>query len=181
MIKTITLVEGNNRRTIYEVTLREIELLLGEYAGKLRTLDSRDRRLQGRAGIDNIAEGPERDRVGAIGEYVASIATHRPWTAFTDYKAPDLDGWIEVRTRSKSNGELKVKSDDPDDMPVVLVTGTDDRLVWLVQGWMWARDAKDPSWYDDPTNSGKQKEYFVPQRLLHSITTLPERAPFRIP
>jgi len=89
------------------------------------------------------------------------------------FRAPDVAG-VQVKTRLSHRYELRVRANDPDDLPYLLVTRdlNDECAVYRLHGWLYGHEAKRPEWLNDPDGSG-EKNFFVPQDALHPLETLP--------
>jgi hypothetical protein len=135
--------------------------------------------------IQNMIKG-RRDRDGAecddpntihIGGARAECAVAkyfgRYWIAagaLGDFTACDVDG-IQVRwTRATHAPHLRIRKTDADDAPFVLVTG--DACVYTLHGWMFGRDAKDPTYWGDRGYVGRPCQYFVPVSDLSAVDAL---------
>ena len=86
----------------------------------------------------------------------------------------DLDvGQYEVRARSEGWHDMIIYPSDIEekpDKPFVLITGRCQK--WVIRGWRTAAECKRDEWWKDgtgPTRAG----YFVPQRELHDVRSLP--------
>jgi hypothetical protein len=111
------------------------------------------------------------DIEGAAGEIAAAKALGVYWGASVNtFKVGGDVGGLEIRTRSKSEYELLIRDNDPDDSIFVLVTGRSPNFE--VVGWMKGKDAKREEWKQ--THGGRPPAYFVPQSELHSIESLKE-------
>lgn len=102
---------------------------------------------------------------GACGELAVAKALnvywHSPLNTFK--RGSDVGKW-QVRTRSRSDYDLIVRSGDSDHAVFILVTGRCPKF--RVIGWMRGGDAKKEKWLK--THGGRDGAYFVPQAELNS-------------
>ena len=175
-IVSYTFIGVTGRRTVKIVTLTQEEYDEAEQVGVLLKEDCKRRNLSNRGtGLG----GPGfsfagSDEKSAVGEYVASVVTGRRWTGREGFKVQDLDG-AEVKTPLKPDGRLKLYKKAKDDVPYILVTPTENHLVWTVQGWLLAREVKELGTYEDPGWVGSPA-FFIEQCYLHDIDDLPSSA-----
>lgn len=114
-------------------------------------------------------ESWERHVLGALGECAFAKATNRYWSGSVNtFKAPDIGGNIQIRTRSKHSYDLIVRDSDSDSDVFVLVTGGPQ--TFRVHGWMRAADAKQAEFRSN--YGGYGAAYFVPQSALRPIDPL---------
>lgn len=85
------------------------------------------------------------------------------------YTERDVGGIVDVRWTDRANGRLILHKDDPDDVPFVLVTGTNG--AYTIVGWLFARDGKRDEYWCDPTGEGRPA-YFVPQKALRPVSEI---------
>jgi hypothetical protein len=158
---------------VLTVTLDTREYIFAATSGVMLNEDSRKRGLSIRV-LGNNRRGIENDIDGAVGEFVAAKALNKFWHGPGSYKAHDIEPNIEVRTVPYNGGRqrLKIKKDDPDDSPFVLVLGTQDSLIWKIPGWILGKHGKIIGDWEDPTGNGADPAYFVDQGCLNSILTL---------
>jgi len=84
------------------------------------------------------------------------------------FKSPDV-GQFGVRHTSLFDGCLVIRPKDPPGI-YVLVTGT--MPVYQLRGWWNTRDGLEESWLRAPNN--RPPAHFIPQGVLHDISTLPK-------
>jgi hypothetical protein len=113
---------------------------------------------------------------GCLGEVAVAKATNRYWSGSVNVgkRVPDVGSHIEVRCRDETAGQrdLIVRSDDPDDRVMVLVTWDEDSLPALrVEGWIEVKKAKRKEYEKNPMGYGVA--YFVPKDKLKDIRRLP--------
>lgn len=100
---------------------------------------------------------------GAAGEMAVAKMLGRYWDMpVNTYKAGGDVGDIQVRTRSRSDYDLIVRSGDRDGDMFVLVTGRIPRF--QVHGYIRGVDAKRPEWAR--RHGGRASAFFVPQSAL---------------
>jgi hypothetical protein len=114
----------------------------------------------------NGRDGYALHRLGAAGELAVARALEVPWDATVNtFRAPDLGGIFQVRTRSEHWHDLIVRSEDKDEEIFILVTGRPPDLV--VHGWIVGKDAKQHQWKND--YGGRPTAYFVPKAALQQL------------
>lgn len=94
-------------------------------------------------GLAIVTEG-----VGA--ECAVARFLDRYWDAVHDEPGPgDVGAFrpFEVRHTNWPQGGLRAHPEDPDDVPVVLVTGV--APVCRIHGWLWAAEAKQQRFWDE--------------------------------
>ena len=98
--------------------------------------------------------------------------------ALGDYKARDVGGMVEVRARSSMDWDLLVHPEDADDLPFVLVVPQPP--IFVIRGWMFARDAKQSQFWSDPARG--RAAFFVPVDKLRPMSELKDwvRDPFNM-
>lgn len=85
------------------------------------------------------------------------------------FSGPDIGEKISVRAITKRHYRMLVRPDDNDDECVVCVL-IEPPMTYII-GWMWARDAKQEKWLDDPKKRGVA--YWVPQSQLKPLEDWP--------
>lgn len=107
---------------------------------------------------------------GACGEIAVAKAMGVYWDGSVNtFGKPDIVGSsLQIRTRSKENYDLIVRTKDKDDEVMVLVTGI--APIFEIRGWMVARDAKQHRFLQ--TYGGRDAAYFVPSKELKPIEEL---------
>lgn len=155
-----------------KITITRAEYVWAVYAGILRqhqnTLGKNTRKDA--HGLDG-SHGYDSHTLGAVGEFVASLAFGVPWRGPGKFRGDDIPGF-QVRASRRSNGDLILHKTDGDDDRFVLVTG--QTLQWKVVGWIKGRDGKQERFWNDPV--GGRPAYFVPQSELRPIEELIEPA-----
>lgn len=170
-MKKVLIVMG---RVTWEVSISQVEYDAAALVGSQRQLDAIMKGHKNRAGT---SRSEINDELAAIGEYVASVATGKKWTGSLGEEYPDLEGGYEVKTATKPTGRLRVypyddKKPIPDDIIHILVTPTKDHLVWTVQGWLTAGEARKIAPKDDPGRRNLPI-HLVDQYLLTGMDKLP--------
>lgn len=147
------------------ITLTSGEIRQGALVGVMRQVENFEK---GR----RDAFGAERDRgwqyaiEGALGEMAFAKWLNVYWHGAHTFRADDVTGRWEVRTRSKHSYDLIVHPEDPDWKRVVLLTGLNG--TYYVRGEILAGDAKRPEWWKDPTEKNRYA-YFVPRCMLTPV------------
>lgn len=152
-----------------KVTLESFELQQAASVGVARQVDSIRRRLQDRYGFDSDKLSPWHVHIeGACGELAVSKALNRFWPGSVGtFKAPDLPGRLQVRTRSGIGGreDLIVRAGDANEDIFVLVVGQAPEFT--IAGWMPAADAKQEKWKQ--THGNRPPAFFVPRAQLYEF------------
>jgi hypothetical protein len=117
-------------------------------------------------------DGESMHMLGAVGEFVASLALGVPWRGPGSFRGDDLVGGYQVRATSNEKGCLIIRSRDSDNDIFILVVG--GPLKWSVPGWILGKDGKQREFRIDPTGKGRPSAYFVPQLALKPIKYLKE-------
>lgn len=158
--KAIGLGEGD--RVV--VTLNAQELREADECGADRLAAAKRKRRKDYLGVDSL----DSHVLGALGERAFSKWIDEPWICHMDgfRGAADIRG-CQIRAVPSTNSELKVRKDDPDRRPVVLVVAKRGRC-WI-RGWVFAAEARRHSeWLGDPGGRGRPA-HFVPVGHLRSM------------
>lgn len=149
------------------VTLTEWEVAVGGFVGVLRQSESIRRKLKSKA----VSESPFQISVeGALGEMAVAKALNRFWCCgVNSFKKADIGIDIQVRCRSRPDGELIVRPNDNEDHYYVLVTG--QAPTYTVHGFLQGKEAQRDEWVKNPF--GKGEAWFCPLQSLHPISELP--------
>lgn len=149
-----------------DVTLTTEELLMCSTIATHRHIESV---IAGRKDRHGAASAENRLGLhfeGACGEQALCKALDRHWPgSVNSFKGADVGRNVQVRTRSKHDWELIVRSDDSDLDWFILVTGTAPS--YRIHGYIQGRAAKRPEWIRD--HGGHGPAYFVPQAALRSF------------
>jgi hypothetical protein len=149
------------------VTLSPAELISAAQIGIIRQIEAIRRKLPDKHGY--VGDGWSLHVEGACGELAFAKALNVYWAGTVNvYKDADVGANIQIRTRSKANYDLLIRSDDSDDEVFVLVTGT--APTFRVVGWILGRDAKQGCW--EQTHGNRPPAFFVPQSELRPISEL---------
>jgi len=111
--------------------------------------------------------------LGACGELATAKALDKHWPGgVNQYKnVPDLPPDIEVRHRTRSDYDLIVRKDDPNERIYVLTLGDVKSLPTIqVVGWIDGASAKQDRWLR--SYGGWKESYFVPQSELSDVALL---------
>jgi hypothetical protein len=84
----------------------------------------------------------ERDRLGAAGECAGYLYCSPCKWNLMDMAKPDLEDFIEIRTRSKSNQGLTPYPDSIVDGFAYLLVNGEDAPMFEIVGWCWGYEAK---------------------------------------
>lgn len=134
--------------------------------GRMRKLASLKNGNKHTHGFDGI--GWSEDIEGACGELAVAKFLGIYWNGSVNtFKAPDLPNGIQVRTRSKHDYDLIVRTGDPDNERFILVTGRCPEF--RIQGWLYGRDAKQDQFRQ--TFGGRPEAFFVPVDHLNPMDT----------
>lgn len=157
-------------RRVLRVTLdSQAEYDAAAFIGSQRQLDAI---MKGHKNRGATSRKEISDETAAVGEYVASLGIKKRWLGALGNDYPDLEGGYEVKTATKSDGRLRVYPDVPEDQIHILVTPTENNLVWILQGWLRAGEAWKLVPLDDPGNR-RLPIHLVPQYLLTGMDKLP--------
>lgn len=155
---------------MYQVTLTQYDLTCGAMVGVLRTIYAIFKGLNHAYGAD------PRDTwkmaiEGALGELAVARYYGIPWRPKIGQPTPGDVGGYEVRTVSIMNHRLILHPEDPDEAPAIHVVGLlgNYRLV----GWVYCKQGKNDDYWEDPQGT-ERWAYFVPNKILQPMQTLPE-------
>jgi hypothetical protein len=110
-------------------------------------------------------EGWQLSIEGTAGEMAVAKWCNRYWNGnLGDLKADDV-GRLQVRTGWRDDSRLILHPSDRDDRAFILVTGL--APIFVLRGWIWARDGKKAEYWRDP--AGGRPAFFVPQRALRPM------------
>jgi hypothetical protein len=150
-----------------DVLLSKLEAVSAINVGAMRHLSSL---LAGRKDKHGASGAWDLHINGALGEMVVCKFLGVYWSCSIDaFKRPDIGDNIQVKTRSRHDYELIVRSDDNPDHVFILVTG--QCLKYRVHGWLRGGDARRPEWLK--THGGREPAHFAPQSALEPMETLP--------
>jgi hypothetical protein len=133
----------------------------------LRQEEALKKDLPDRHGFDGVS-GLTVHVEGAAGELAVAKALNVEWdaTVNTFKGVADILADIEVRTRSRSDYDLIVRSDDDDNKTFVLVIRKGPKVFETI-GWIKAKDAKQEQWVK--TYGSRPPAFFVPKSALHDM------------
>jgi hypothetical protein len=149
---------GEGGRTIVE--LDEAEVSEATACGRKRFESAKRKKRKDYLGEPSL----DSHVLGALGERAFAKWINEPWTCSMNGfgGAADVRG-VQVRTVPKTSGELKVRADDPDRRPCVLVVSHGARL-WL-RGWLLAAEARRLGSTADPGDRGRPATFVKPGLL----------------
>lgn len=156
------------------VELNEAEFLLAGLEGERRQRESRMSGWTPKWG-QTISATPVDDKLGARGEFVVAKLFKLYPTGLGNRGAPDVGGYIEVRTVQDANRRLLLHPEDKDHYPAVLVQWLGGRR-FQVAGWCKVREGKREEWFK-PLNGDNRPCYVVPHEALRPIEELQNMIP----
>lgn len=140
-------------------------------AGKLRQKENRALGRVHRWGLEG--NGEAEDEQGAVGEYIAGLATGIFWPGPGTVKGADIGRNLQVRTGKSYTDRLILHPDDADEAVFISVVG--EFPTYQVMGWCYGREGKrKPYWWTPPVKNGRKPRpaYFVPNEILRPIGDL---------
>lgn len=150
-----------------KVKLTSYEVAMAEFIGTRRHNEAIAQGRRDTAGFKG--DGLEIHKQGASGETAFAKSMNFYYSGSVNtYKTGGDVGRIQVRTRSKHDYDLLIRSNDKDDDIFVLVTGLSPNF--LVHGYILGVDAKRQEYLQDHGN--RPPAYFVPQYKLLPIRDL---------
>ena len=139
--------------------------------GRLRQLAAIKSGRADRYGFEGL--GWSEHIEGACGELAVAKALKVYWDgSINTFSAPDLEGGVQVRTRSRADYELIIREADNSDQIYVLVTGRCP--AYAVVGWILGAHGKREEWAR--SHGGRQSAFFVPHSALNDMTSFHRRA-----
>lgn len=149
------------------VTLTPAEIVMAAAVGAARYAESIQFRRRDVHGFDpSQSSGLAIHVEGACGELAVAKLRGRYWGGTVgSFKAADIGTNVQVRTRSRHDYDLIVRSDDADDDIFVHVTGV--APTYHVHGWIRGADAKRPEYVQ--SHGGRAEAWFVPASALKPI------------
>jgi hypothetical protein len=150
-----------------KVELNLDEILQGALVGVKRMVNA-----IGRGNNQTHSNGADMDRAwqnhieGALAEMAVAKYTNRFWS-IGDLHDSDVGNW-EVRQTPNPRGDLVIRQRDKDNKKenkkFILVRGRYG--TYDVVGWIKGIDGMKDEYWSDPTNRGRAKAWFVPERML---------------
>lgn len=159
----------------FTVKLTEAESRIATWVGKQRYAMAVDKGRNPGKGTSLNDATPTNHIRGAHCEYAASVAFNLYWRPVVDdfYGIKDVGGIIDTRSTDLPSGRLIIKQADINKdphIPFVLVDCQQmDKLVFVMKGWRYAKDA--PELTDLNTKFG-DPAYFINQDKLYSNESL---------
>ena len=146
------------------VKLTQAELDIAKFVGELRYNVSRQKGLKDAAGLDaKDALKIAQDISGAAGEMAFCKAKNKYWGGTVNsFHGADVDVNIQVRTTTRPNGKLIIRSADNPDHWYILVI--DKSPVFEIVGYIKGAKARRPEYWNAP--AGRPGAWFVPQSAL---------------
>lgn len=140
------------------------EMEIAATVGKMRQMQALELNRAARYGA-SVENAWTLNMEGAAGEMAVAKALGIYWSGnIGNLGAADV-GPMQVRTSSRSDGDLILHPRDRDDAIFVLATGLAPSF--RIVGWLYAVTGKDDKYWRDP--AGGRPAYFVPQRLLRPM------------
>lgn len=153
---------------VIPVALTAAQYRWAVFAGVERQNENVLNNLPSKSGGASVEEGYDKHITGSVGEFVVSLALELNWPGTGQLKGADVGRDLQVRSTHWPEGRLRVHDYDADDAIFILVTGR--RLHYMVRGWLYGHEAKNPDWSTAP--DGKREAFFVPQQNLHPMSEL---------
>ena len=152
-----------------KVTLTPLELSLAAMCGVRRQIASLLGGHPNAHGLSN-KDGWREHIEGACGEMSTAKVIGCYWEPTVNtFRAPDLCGWIQVKTTSADNGHLIIHDGCNPEHAYVLVTGRSPDFI--VRGWIMAKDATRDEWWRT-VNPERPCAWYVPQSALLDLDEL---------
>lgn len=156
-----------------KIELTTFELLFGALVGVYRQMSSLKFGVRESHGHDP-RNGWQSHIEGSLGELAVTKYKNLYWVGGFDrgpkgYLSIGDVGKDEVRTGNEHWKDLIVRKNDPDDKKFICVTGLNGS--YRIHGWIYARDAKKPKYWGDPTGK-REPAYFVPKEILNDMEKL---------
>lgn len=152
---------------LLKIEISQREYQWASYAGIIRQEEAKENR---RRNAHGLTKDTNEHIVGAVGEFIASLALGVPWRGPGMFRGDDLVGGYQVRSSERIDGQLILRPKDPDNSIFVLVVG--GPLKWYVPGWILGKDGKQKEFWDSPGYGGRPSAYFIPQLALKPIKDL---------
>lgn len=152
-----------------EITLSPSEMYHAAMVGITRQCTNlRDRRQDAYGALKDM--GWQLHVEGACGEKAFAKMLGIYWSgAIGDLSADDV-GQFQVRTNSRSDGDLIMHYDDPGDRIFVLMTGL--APTYTFRGWQWGEQSKQDSFWRESAPGKGRAAFFVPQSYLRGLYEL---------
>jgi hypothetical protein len=153
-----------------DITLAPHERDLAAWVGVRRNDEAKRQGLCHKAGYKG--DGQKVNIEGAGGELAVAKALNVYWDGSVNtFKQPDLQGGLQVRTRSRHDYDLIIRPGDAPEERYILVTGQMPH--YRIQGWARGVDVMLPQYFKSPND--RPEAYFVPASKLQPIETLLHR------
>lgn len=147
-----------------QIKLSVRELSLAAHHGIQRWTRSQE---DGSKGKNNQPKhGPEQDIMGATGELAVSRYTGLYWSGVAAIGAPDVGGFIDVRTVTDEDHRLIIQKDEkPESIQVLVLANTEDTSIFVIMGWIYAHEGMVDRWWTEPVKG--RGAFFVATDALH--------------
>lgn len=156
---------------VIPIEISQTEYKWASYAGIIRNEEAIANSRRHAYGLKSLDHNEHI--IGAVGEFIASLAIGVPWRGPGQFRGDDLVGGYQVRSSDKLNGCLILRPKDPDNSIFILVVG--GPLKYYVPGWILGRDGKQKEFWESPGLGKRPSAFFVPQMALRSIRELKTR------
>ncbi len=152
------------------IVLTWYEVAICAYVGAQRHIQAMSKGRADAHGFSDVdGSGWSKHIEGACGECALAKALNQHWNpSVNTFKRGGDVGNIQVRTRSKQNYDLIVRSDDSSDDTFVLVTGCSPR--YEIRGWIYGKDAKRDEYVK--AYGGRPSAWFVPVEKLKDMKSM---------
>lgn len=153
------------------VTLTWPEMMTAYHVASQRRIMNMRKGLAGRYGAPEGEGSEELDIISTRGEMAVAKGLNLYWSGSVgDYKAVDVGGIVEVRTRTQNWHSLIVHPGDHDWAPYVLVDAS-TQPNFRIAGWIYGADGKDEKYWADPSKKNRPA-FFIKQEYLRPMDEL---------
>jgi len=158
-------------QTAVTIKLGYGQLSMASHVAVMRRASNMLKQIAPKHGATNGEGSWEIDINGCCAELAVARYLNLFWCgALNNFRARDVGGLVDVRSRSKHHYQLILHPDDPDDVPFVLVWAHPPDFE--LTGWLLAREGKQQEFWSDP--AGGRPAFFVPKERLHPMAALRE-------
>jgi hypothetical protein len=160
---------GFFRCRMLTIKLDPYECILAGVVAVMWKVKARSNKYEEKHGTTKEDKSWDLDIEGACGEMAFSKAYNLYWSGnFSAFKLPDV-GPYQIRT-TKSYSLILRKDDNVKDVYVLVCGRSPD---FVITGWCYGWEFRKDEYFRDPTNSNREKAYFIPKHVLHPIESLP--------
>lgn len=172
----------NHDPLVFRLTYEELN-----YAGKVGFDQNHNCKANGvrdKHGADfDYYESMTSSVAAAIAELAVAKAFNLAWTRMTKIGAPDVGGFIEVRTvKVPSFCLLLHEDDDPTQDAVLAYVDPKNETDISLLGWINIKDGQRPEYWKDLTKGAKPGRdcFVVPREIMHPMSTFQDRVNKRL-